>query len=168
MEPVVAEIKKLEGQSTATSQVYWQAGGDSTFEDPYRQTERAMTSSNTIGHYDWNSHITNEGASGTVTVTLDDNTPVGLGEITFEVKAAQILRIEPQTNSGIYPGSNGDGKYIQSNNIGDRLTIRREKNAGAAGDRWFIGKPVEPLGRGIMRPIFCIGAGSCTGSKERG
>lgn len=67
----------------------------------------------------------NLGASGTVVFTLPaisacfDHTVFD-----FYVKAAQVLRIDPNAADKIHVFGNGDGKYVQASTIGVRITIK--------------------------------------------
>jgi len=63
--------------------------------------------------------------TATKIVTLSDDIPAGWPDVTFEVRVAQTLRIDPAANSTIVPFGTGAGKYLQSSTIGHRITLRR-------------------------------------------
>ena len=123
---------QLEGQSTAATKVTFDGSGSVSGDERRELITNQTSSPLSFSQANWTRYITNSGASGTVEIDLD-NFPPGTPEVTFEVQAAQILRIDPDANSHIYPGSNGVGKYIESNNIGDRITLRRESRT-----EWYI------------------------------
>ena len=80
--------------------------------------------------------VTNAGSTRPVTVTLD-TVPAGWPAVIFEVREAQLFRVDPDAASRILPGSNGAGKYIQSNETGAKLTLRRRSSTA-----WFIAEQV--------------------------
>ena len=80
--------------------------------------------------------VTNAGSTRPVTVTLD-TVPAGWPAVIFEVREAQLFRVDPDAASRILPGSNGAGKYIQSNETGAKLTLRRRSSTA-----WFIEEQV--------------------------
>jgi len=74
----------------------------------------------------WFSMITNASqTTGTTIATLDVGFQPDSPEITFLVEAAQTFRIDPDATSTIAPYGTGAGTYLQSNTIGNRLTIKR-------------------------------------------
>lgn len=93
-------------------------------EDPYELTRRAYTTDASYSTTSQHSLISNAGASGTVTISLDSNCQVG-DRIRCRVEAAQEFRIDPDGSSFIMPGG-GAGVRIVSNTIGAELTIRRD------------------------------------------
>ncbi len=68
---------------------------------------------------------TNAGATGAVTLTLDAGFQADAPDLTFEVKVAQNLTIDPDGGSTIHPYGSAAGKYARSSDIGSRITIRR-------------------------------------------
>jgi len=111
-----------EGQPDGNQMVDFNATGN--VEDIRGLIQHDATISYTQGWSNYVRTVTNEGAVATVVVTLDA-LPTGWPLITFEVKAAQLLRITPDGSSNIQPGSAGVGKSIDSNEIGAKLTLRR-------------------------------------------
>ena len=65
--------------------------------------------------------IDNTGDTGTMIITLP---PVAAGlTFSFEVRAAQLIRIDPNASDRLTPFANGDGKYIESNTVGSTATV---------------------------------------------
>lgn len=93
--------------------------------DRHRILERAHTSNGNVSISDHYSIETNEGAAGTVVLTLDNDIEPGPSLFTFEVKAAQTLAIDPEVGSSILPGG-ASGVRIESATVGARLALRRE------------------------------------------
>ncbi len=93
---------------------------------------RNNTADGDVSVSDYYSLETNTGASGTVTLTLDDDIEPGPTLYTFEVGAAQAFRIDPEGGSSILPGGTA-GQRIESQTIGDRLVLRR-----ASSSTWVI------------------------------
>jgi hypothetical protein len=115
---------KASGQSTGTSMMDFFGGG--VIEDLGEALIHAATGSYSLGANNYTRYVTNEGATGTVTVTLDSAGSMGVGtRITFYVVDAQTLRIDPPSGARIQPGGNADGDYIQSSNVGARLEIEK-------------------------------------------
>jgi hypothetical protein len=76
--------------------------------------------------------IDNTGDTGLMTITLP---PVAAGlSFSFEVMAAQLIRIDPNASDRLRPFAAGDGKYMESNTIGSAATVR----ANAAGTDWIV------------------------------
>lgn len=94
--------------------------------------ELAKTSDFAVTAPDSGTTFTNEGAGGTVTLTLPAG---GDGMIVhFLVVAAQILKVNTDTGAVIYQGSDqssGGGGYTQSSDVGAALTL-----VGVAGG-WY-------------------------------
>ena len=68
--------------------------------------------------------VTNTGSTRPVTVTLEA-VPVGWPAVTFEVTASELLRIVADPGSRILHGSSGYGRFIESREVGAKLTLRR-------------------------------------------
>jgi len=68
--------------------------------------------------------VTNAGATRPITVRLGE-VPPGWPSVTFVVREAQPLRIDPDPRSRIVPGSAAPGKYPQSAEPGATLTLKR-------------------------------------------
>lgn len=66
----------------------------------------------------------NATSTGTRTISLN-GLPANYPEITFEVRNGQILRLIPTINDNILPLSAIKGKYIQSNVVGNKITLRK-------------------------------------------
>ena len=66
----------------------------------------------------------NATSTGTRTISLN-GLPANYPEITFEVRNGQILRLIPTVNDNILPLSVTKGKYIQSNVVGNKITLRK-------------------------------------------
>jgi hypothetical protein len=66
----------------------------------------------------------NATSAGIRTVSLN-SLPANYPEITFEVRGPQILRLIPAAADNILPVSLTTGKYIQSNSIGSKITLKK-------------------------------------------
>jgi hypothetical protein len=99
--------------------------GAGTVLDNDRLASLDHTANDTIEMSECYSVHTNSGAGGAITLTLDDDIVAGHPDITFVVKAAQNLIIDPEANSSIRPLNTSNGQYIVSNEIGARITLRR-------------------------------------------
>ena len=86
--------------------------------------------------------VHNASNPGLETVTLDASIPAGWPDVTFEVQVGQLLRIDPDGASHIYPGSTGVGMHIESDTIGSRLVLRRISTTV-----WYI---VEQIGTWVF------------------
>jgi hypothetical protein len=112
-------------------------GSTCLLRDQLRLTKKDLTSNANYGDSYLASVVTNEGASGTVVVSLVATHLANAHEVTFEVRAAQAFRMDPDASSGILPGSTGNGKYIGSSTIGNSITLRRDSST-----TWYITKMV--------------------------
>ena len=92
--------------------------------DSRRILKRDNTANGNVSISDHYSIETNRGASGTITLTLDDDIHPGPSLFTFEVREAQELRIDPEAGALILAGG-ALGVYIASSTIGDSLTLRK-------------------------------------------
>lgn len=108
---------------------------DFVLDDPYELTRRDYTTDDTYSTSSQHSLITNAGAAGAVTISLDSNCPVG-DRIRCRVEAAQEFRIDPDGASSLLPGG-GAGVRIANNVIGSEITICR-KSATV----WYIERSV--------------------------
>jgi len=86
---------------------------------------RDLNTSVIIAEYQYVRTIHNAATSGLKTATLDVGHQPDAPDITFEVRAAQLLRIDPDATSSIVPYGNGAGKYLESDTIGNQITLRR-------------------------------------------
>ena len=69
--------------------------------------------------------MTNSGAAGLVVFELPPITSsFSTTEFEFVVMASQLLRIEPNASDEIHNFGNGDGKYVEANSVGVRITIK--------------------------------------------
>ena len=128
---------KVSGQTTPALMMYHDGAGYISEDHGDVLTNNVTSSPLAFGQSTYTRKVTNAGAAGAITVNLDymaTNSPL----VTFEVQAAQTLTIVPDAASFIYPGSNGVGKNMSSNNIGDRLTLRRQSPT-----TWYV---VEEIG----------------------
>ncbi|MCF2503365.1 hypothetical protein L0663_08255 [Dyadobacter sp. CY107] len=66
----------------------------------------------------------NATSTGLRTISLN-GLPANYPEITFEVRNGQILRLIPHVNDNILPLSANNGKYIQCNVVGSKITLRK-------------------------------------------
>lgn len=76
--------------------------------------------------------IDNTGDTGLMTITLP---PVAAGlSFSFEVKAAQLIRIDPNAADKLCPYGSADGKYMESNTVGSTATVM----ANSDGTDWVV------------------------------
>jgi polygalacturonase len=99
--------------------------GSGRVEDKSRLLEYDATGSFDQDTYNYVRYVTNASATKTIFVTLAAIDHIGWPLITYEVRSDNLLRLVPDVSSHIYPGSNGAGKYIESSQIGAKLTLRR-------------------------------------------
>lgn len=99
--------------------------GAGVVEDVYDLLHQSLTVNTTIARSNYTRTYDNAGAGAQAIFTLASDFTIGAPLMTFEVKAAQILRVEPGGSGSILPFGNGAGKYLQSSTIGHRLTLRR-------------------------------------------
>ncbi|MGE5619050.1 MAG: glycosyl hydrolase family 28-related protein [Sphingomonadaceae bacterium] len=122
MDPIAMQV--MAGQNPV-----WLAAKQATFTDRYRILVLEPPAANSsIGPAAYYRTITNRNYVNAATITLESTFPVGI-EITFEILAAQTLTIAPDAGSTIRPLGTGAGKYIQSNQIGASVTLRRQDTA---------------------------------------
>lgn len=89
-----------------------------------RRVVAARTSTATIANYQSNEFVTNRGASGTVTLTL--NAPTSGETYTFLRVANQTLRIEPSTGAAFFRASGTvetADKYLELASTGALITV---------------------------------------------
>jgi hypothetical protein len=92
-------------------------------DDPYQVTRRDYTADATYSTTSQHALITNSGAAGTITISLDANCAIG-DRIRCRVESAQEFRIDPDGASSILPGG-GAGVRIANNKIGSEIEIER-------------------------------------------
>lgn len=76
--------------------------------------------------------IDNTGDTGLMTITLPPVAP-GL-TFSFEVRAAQLIRIDPNAADRLWPFASADGKYMESNTVGSTATV----SANCDGTDWVV------------------------------
>lgn len=114
----------IESEGAQTNQMDHRGSGVVT--DPREILSRDVTASFSVAESNWFRLIHNASqVSGTAVGSLDVGFQADSPNITFEVRAAQTLRIDPDVTSSIVPYGNGAGKYLESNTIGNKITIRR-------------------------------------------
>jgi hypothetical protein len=94
---------------------------------------RVTRTSNTTLSQRWSGWIIdNIGDTGLMIITLP---PVALGlTFSFEVFAAQLIRIAPNASDRLWPFASANAKYMESNTIGSTATV----SANANGTDWVV------------------------------
>lgn len=117
-----------------SSDIIWNSGG--IFTDKFRAATYPLANKDTsLSIYYYHRIFDNSLYTTTRTVTLADFAPGT--EITFEVVAAQIIRIDPAAGDSIKPTGSGAGKYIYSNTIGSKIGLKKYD-----ADTWIVSEIV--------------------------
>jgi hypothetical protein len=119
----VRVIRPLEIEGTTSQGVELKFTSDIVLDDPYELTRRDYTGDATYSTSSQHALITNAGASGTITISLDSNCAIG-DRIRCRVEAAQEFRIDPDGSSSILPGG-GAGVRIANSTIGSEIELER-------------------------------------------
>ena len=92
-----------------------------------KRITEAHTSDDTLTTTESSSIHTNEGASGTITLTLPASAPVGT-EFTFAVQSTQELRVDPGSAAIRDDSGQTADKYKSADAIGESLTVVADSN----------------------------------------
>jgi hypothetical protein len=119
-------IKDLDWTNSVgtTTLPFIEAASNCTIERVRSKFEIDRTSNLTLSTRYQGWRCTNEGAVGAVVFTLPAITDsFTQTEFEFVVKAAQVLRIDPNASDKIHNFGNGDGKYVEASAIGVIMKI---------------------------------------------
>lgn len=119
-------------------------GGGGEITDQYHLLEKDATDTVSLYSSNYFRTVHNASATGLVTVVLKDSIPASWTDLTFEVRAAQTLRVDPESGAQrIRPLAN-PGKYLEASVPGSRLTLRR-----MSGGDWYV---LEQIGTWTVEP----------------
>jgi hypothetical protein len=103
--------------------------------DAYKQLDYSLLNVTNDGSLEgkYNRTVHNENFTADRPVQLSANVVAGWPDVTYEVRASYNMTITPGASDQIYPLTSAAGKYIQSNVVGSRVTLRK-----IAQNKWFV------------------------------